>query len=116
MTPHEERVEAFRRLHAEGCFVMPNPWDVGSAVALEQMGFKALATTSAGHAWTLARPDKLNMIKPLRWTGPSLYDLAGDRLRACTPTPSNNGDGPHLRQSWRPRRSASRRLCSAVMA
>ena len=57
MTPHEERVEAFRRLHAEGCFVMPNPWDVGSAVALEQMGFKALATTSAGHAWTLARPD-----------------------------------------------------------
>jgi 2-methylisocitrate lyase-like PEP mutase family enzyme len=52
-----ERVEAFRRLHAEGCFVMPNPWDVGSAVALEQMGFKALATTSAGHAWTLARPD-----------------------------------------------------------
>jgi 2-methylisocitrate lyase-like PEP mutase family enzyme len=36
---------------------MPNPWDVGSAVALEQMGFKALATTSAGHAWTLARPD-----------------------------------------------------------
>jgi 2-methylisocitrate lyase-like PEP mutase family enzyme len=36
---------------------MPNPWDVGSAVALEQMGFKALATTSAGFAWTLARPD-----------------------------------------------------------
>jgi 2-methylisocitrate lyase-like PEP mutase family enzyme len=36
---------------------MPNPWDMGSAVALEQMGFKALATTSAGFAWTLARPD-----------------------------------------------------------
>jgi 2-methylisocitrate lyase-like PEP mutase family enzyme len=36
---------------------MPNPWDVGSAVALERMGFEALATTSAGHAWTLARPD-----------------------------------------------------------
>ena len=45
-----------------------------------------------------ARPDKLNMIKPLRWTGPSLYDLAGDRLRACALTPSNNGDGPRLRQ------------------
>jgi 2-methylisocitrate lyase-like PEP mutase family enzyme len=57
MTPQPERVEAFHRLHAAGCFVMPNPWDVGSAVALEQMGFKALATTSAGHAWTLARPD-----------------------------------------------------------
>jgi 2-methylisocitrate lyase-like PEP mutase family enzyme len=53
----EERVETFRRLHAEGCFVMPNPWDVGSAVALEQMGFKALATTSAGYAWTLGSAD-----------------------------------------------------------
>jgi 2-methylisocitrate lyase-like PEP mutase family enzyme len=52
-----EKVEAFHRLHAEGCFVMPNPWDVGSAVALERMGFQALATTSAGHAWTLARLD-----------------------------------------------------------
>ena len=36
---------------------MPNPWDVGTAVTLEQMGFAALATTSAGHAWTLGRPD-----------------------------------------------------------
>jgi 2-methylisocitrate lyase-like PEP mutase family enzyme len=51
------RQDQFRRLHESGCFVMPNPWDVGSAVALEQMGFKALATTSAGFAWTLARPD-----------------------------------------------------------
>jgi hypothetical protein len=45
-----------------------------------------------------ARPDKLNMIKPLRWTGPSLYDLAGDRLRACMAHPSDNGEGPRLRQ------------------
>jgi 2-methylisocitrate lyase-like PEP mutase family enzyme len=49
--------DAFRQLHEAGCFVMPNPWDVGSAVALERMGFKALATTSAGFAWTMARPD-----------------------------------------------------------
>lgn len=56
MSAHD-RVETFHRLHAEGCFVMPNPWDVGSAVALEQMGFEALATTSAGHAWTLAHAD-----------------------------------------------------------
>jgi 2-methylisocitrate lyase-like PEP mutase family enzyme len=49
--------DAFRQLHEAGCFVMPNPWDIGSAVALERMGFKALATTSAGFAWTLARPD-----------------------------------------------------------
>jgi len=51
------RQDEFRQLHASGCFVMPNPWDVGSAVALEQMGFKALATTSSGHAWTMARAD-----------------------------------------------------------
>jgi 2-methylisocitrate lyase-like PEP mutase family enzyme len=57
MTTIAERIEAFHRLHDEGCFVMPNPWDVGTAVALERMGFKALATTSAGHAWSLARPD-----------------------------------------------------------
>lgn len=45
-----------------------------------------------------ARPDKLNMIKPLRWTGPSLYDLATDRLRACASDPSLDGQGPRLRQ------------------
>jgi methylisocitrate lyase len=48
---------AFRRLHESGCFVIPNPWDVGSAVLLESLGFKALASTSAGFAWTHARPD-----------------------------------------------------------
>ena len=57
MTSQSDKVDAFRRLHAEGCFVLPNPWDAGTAVALEQMGFAALATTSAGHAWSLARPD-----------------------------------------------------------
>jgi 2-methylisocitrate lyase-like PEP mutase family enzyme len=57
MAVQDERVEAFRRLHESGCFVLPNPWDVGSAVALERMGFKALATTSAGFAWTLGRQD-----------------------------------------------------------
>jgi len=50
-------VAEFLRLHSSGCFVMPNPWDVGSARALEQLGFKALATTSAGLAWTLGRAD-----------------------------------------------------------
>ena len=51
------RAEEFRRLHSEGCFVMPNPWDAGSARALEAMGFNALASTSAGFAWTLGRAD-----------------------------------------------------------
>ena len=53
----DQRIAEFHRLHASGCFVMPNPWDAGSARALEQMGFKALATTSAGFAWTLGRAD-----------------------------------------------------------
>jgi len=42
----------FKRLHESGCFVIPNPWDVGSALYLQSMGFKALATTSAGFAWS----------------------------------------------------------------
>ena len=57
MDPQDDRIAAFQRLHASGCFVMPNPWDVGSARALEQLGFPALATTSAGLAWSLGRPD-----------------------------------------------------------
>lgn len=57
MNTYHDRAAEFRRLHSSGCFVMPNPWDVGSARALEQMGFKALATTSAGLAWTLGRGD-----------------------------------------------------------
>ncbi|WP_313440787.1 isocitrate lyase/phosphoenolpyruvate mutase family protein [Stenotrophomonas sp.] len=48
---------AFRQLHAQGCFVLPNPWDVGSARYLQRQGFQALATTSAGCAWSEGRPD-----------------------------------------------------------
>src|SRR3954468_17402269 len=48
---------AFRKLHESGCFIIPNPFDVGSAVALQRLGFKALASTSAGFAWTLAKAD-----------------------------------------------------------
>src|SRR5688500_12286455 len=47
----------FRRLHESGCFLMPNPWDVGSARFLAQLGFKALATTSAGFAFREGLPD-----------------------------------------------------------
>ena len=45
-------IENFRRLHESGCFVLPNPWDAGSAIYLEHLGFKALATTSAGFAFS----------------------------------------------------------------
>jgi len=47
----------FRALHAQGCFVIPNPWDMGSARLLQNLGFKALASTSSGFAWTTGRPD-----------------------------------------------------------
>jgi 2-methylisocitrate lyase-like PEP mutase family enzyme len=52
-----DKRQAFHRLHADGCFVIPNPWDVGSARMLQSMGFPALATTSSGLAWSLGRPD-----------------------------------------------------------
>lgn len=58
MAPHGERIARFRALHERpGAFVMPNPWDAGSARLLVSLGFEALATTSAGFAWTLGRPD-----------------------------------------------------------
>jgi len=47
----------FRRLHESGCFVIPNPWDIGSARLLVRMGFRALATTSSGFAWSCGRAD-----------------------------------------------------------
>ena len=50
-------VQRFRQLHESGCFVMPNPWDIGSARILAGLGFSALATTSSGFAWTLGRRD-----------------------------------------------------------
>jgi 2-methylisocitrate lyase-like PEP mutase family enzyme len=47
----------FRTLHESSCFVLPNPWDIGTAIYLERLGFKALATTSAGFAFSRGRPD-----------------------------------------------------------
>lgn len=57
MTQPTDRCRVFRRLHRSGCFVIPNPWDLGSARLLVQLGFPALATTSSGFAWSLGRPD-----------------------------------------------------------
>jgi hypothetical protein len=57
MTPTTDRCQVFRRLHQSGCFVIPNPWDLGSARLLVQLGFPALATTSSGLAWSQGRPD-----------------------------------------------------------
>jgi 2-methylisocitrate lyase-like PEP mutase family enzyme len=57
MATTSEKRAAFRRLHDSGCFVMPNPWDIGTTRFLQHMGFKALATTSAGFAWAIGVAD-----------------------------------------------------------
>ena len=55
-------ITSFRALHESGCFVLPNPWDVGTAVYLQQLGFKALATTSAGFAFSRGLPDSVSAV------------------------------------------------------
>ena len=52
-----DKRRAFHELHKSGCFVIPNPWDIGSARYLQHLGFKALATTSVGFAFRQAHPD-----------------------------------------------------------
>jgi len=76
-------VETFHALHRSGCFVMPNPWDAGSAVYLQHLGFAALATTSAGFAFTKALPDSVSAVP---------RDLMLAHIRevvAATPLPVN---------------------------
>jgi 2-methylisocitrate lyase-like PEP mutase family enzyme len=53
----EDKCREFRRLHESGCFAIPNPWDIGSALYLQHLGFKAIATTSAGFAFSRGVPD-----------------------------------------------------------
>jgi 2-methylisocitrate lyase-like PEP mutase family enzyme len=57
MSTIADRRRRFRELHQSGCFVIPNPWDLGSAWLLVKLGFPALATTSSGFAWSLGRQD-----------------------------------------------------------
>jgi methylisocitrate lyase len=56
VTPQDKRAQ-FRKLHESGCFVLPNPFDVGTAKALQHLGFKAIASTSAGFAWAIGKAD-----------------------------------------------------------
>jgi 2-methylisocitrate lyase-like PEP mutase family enzyme len=56
-SPQESAAAKFRAMHQAGCFVLPNPWDIGTAIYLEHLGFKALATTSAGFAFSRGKRD-----------------------------------------------------------
>src|SRR5215813_5533626 len=76
-------IEVFHELHKSGCFVLPNPWDAGSAVYLHHLGFKALATTSSGFAFSRALPDDIR-------ANPRDAVLAHCReIAAATPLPVN---------------------------
>jgi 2-methylisocitrate lyase-like PEP mutase family enzyme len=76
-----DRPAQFRELHGDGIFVMPNPWDVGSAKLLASLGFEALATTSAGLAWSLGKLD-------MQVTRDELVAHV-ERLASATPLPLN---------------------------
>lgn len=81
-----EKRRTFRILHETGCFVLPNPWDVGTTRYLQQLGFKAVATTSAGAAWSLGCAD-----------GETTLDAMLDHIRviaeaADVPTNADFGD------------------------
>src|SRR5258705_9547203 len=62
ITKQRSAIARFRTLNGSGCFILPNPWDVGTAVYLEHLGCKALATTSAGYAFTSGLPDSISAI------------------------------------------------------
>jgi 2-methylisocitrate lyase-like PEP mutase family enzyme len=83
MNNQSSAIAAFRALHESGCFVLPNPWDAGSAEYLRHLGFKALATTSAGFAFTQGLPDSVSAVP---------RDMVLDHIRAvveATPLPVN---------------------------
>jgi 2-methylisocitrate lyase-like PEP mutase family enzyme len=64
MPSQAEKGKAFRALHQrDEAFIIPNPWDVGTARLLQSLGFKALATTSAGFAFSIGKPDALSIVK-----------------------------------------------------
>lgn len=80
---HAFAIARFRAMHESGCFVLPNPWDVGTALYLQHLGFEALATTSAGVAFTRGLPDTVAAIP---------RDVMLDHIRdvvAATPLPVN---------------------------
>lgn len=76
MTHQRRSIEAFQKLHESGCFVIPNAWDAGSAILLEKIGFKAIASTSSGLSLTLGLPDEIPPLS-LEATLRNSADLAG---------------------------------------
>jgi 2-methylisocitrate lyase-like PEP mutase family enzyme len=80
---HAFAIARFRAIHESGCFVLPNPWDVGTALYLQHLGFQALATTSAGLAFSRGLPDTVAAI-PCEMMLDHIRDVVG-----ATPLPVN---------------------------
>ncbi len=85
MSRQEIKAQAFRALHTGDAFLIPNPWDAGSARVLEALGFKALATTSSGFAFTLGRS-----------VGGGLTWVAVKAMTDVAETMRDSGDSPAL--------------------
>src|SRR5687767_15092350 len=79
----DSAIAKFHALHDSGCFVLPNPWDVGTAVYLQHVGFSALATTSAGFAFARGLPDTVTAL-----TCDEMLDHVREIVEA-TPLPVN---------------------------
>jgi len=93
-----DKRRAFKQLHESGCFLLPNPWDVGSARLLQSLGFKALASTSAGLAWSRGRADGAlereqvlshltELVQATALQSPSTYSWAGRASSRWTTLP-----------------------------
>ena len=110
--PTMDRCATFRALHAEGIFVIPNPWDIGSAVRLVELGFPALATTSSGFAWSIGKEDQqitldelLPHVEALAAAVDVPLNVDAERCYAADPA----GVGAHRRPAGDGRRSGSAR-------
>lgn len=95
------RRKLFRDLHASGCFVLPNPWDAGGARVLEGLGFKALATTSSGCAWSCGQADgHLSRAETLahmaRMAGASALPVNADFESGFADTPEGVAESVHM--------------------
>ena len=94
MASQAEKAAAFRRLHEAGCFVIPNPWDAGSAKMLARLGFKALATTSAGFAFSIGRPDGEGAVNRDEALAHAAQIVAATELPVSADLENGFGDAP----------------------
>ena len=95
MNEQTRRAENFRALHARpGIFAIPNPWDAGSARILAMLGFEALATTSAGFAFTIGKPDGHGAVTREEHLGNAKAIAAASSLPVSADLEGGFGDAP----------------------